>query len=123
MTFTFILSLALLCSVSAPEASTLPSHTSDLGSPGPSMGQRDQDSNPSHGLMTYGFSHGLMTYGNEGSLPAPVDTLNHTTLPSYSAGAGPSSAHYLSSTEGNSDLAPYFRLYGYIGTHIYVHTV
>ena len=80
------------------------------------MGQRDQDSNPSHGLMTYGFSHGLTTYGNEGSLPAPVDTLNHTTLPSYSAGAGPSSAQYLSSTEGNSALSAYFRLGSGAGT-------
>ena len=97
MTFIHILSFALLCSVSAPEASTLPSYTSDLGPHGPTLDQRDQDHNPSHGLMTYGPSHGLMTYGHAtGSLP--VDTLNHTP------------AHSLSSSSKEMGLSAYFRL-------------
>ena len=67
-TFLFI---ALLGSVSAPEASTLPFPTSDLD-------QRAQDHNHSYGLITHGSSHGLMTHGLiPGSLP--VDTLNHNT--------------------------------------------
>ena len=130
MTFTFILCFALIGSVSAPEASTLPSYTSDLGSHGPTMGQRDQDHNPSHGLMTYGLSHGLMTYGHDpGSLP--VDTL---TTPNHSGNAqgDQSGAHslgysvlglpsqylsspqLLSSTGTETGLQTYFRL-------IYIH--
>ena len=66
-----IILIALLGSVSAPEASTLPFPTSDLD-------QRAQDHNHSYGLITHGSSHGLMTHGLiPGSLP--VDTLNQTT--------------------------------------------
>ena len=66
---TFIL-IALLGSVSAPEASTLPFPTSDLD-------HRAQDHNHSYGLITHGSSHGFMTHGLiPGSLP--VDALNHT---------------------------------------------
>ena len=66
----FIL-LALLGSVSAPEASTLPFPTSDLD-------HRAQDRNHSYGLITHGTTHGFMTHGLiPGSLP--VDTLNHNT--------------------------------------------
>ena len=67
---TFLL-IALLGSVSAPEASTLPFPTSDLD-------HRAQDHNHSYGLITHGSSHGFMTHGLiPGSLP--VDTLNQTT--------------------------------------------
>ena len=62
--------LALLGSVSAPEASTLPFPTSDLD-------HRAQDHNHSYGLITHGTTLGFMTHGlTPGSLP--VDTLTKT---------------------------------------------
>ena len=95
----FIL-LALLGSVSAPEASTLPFPTSDLD-------HRAQDHNHSYGLITHGSSHGFMTHGLiPGSLP--VDALNHNTQPSYSQASAvvPSSAQ-----EPQKVVLPdYFRL-------------
>ena len=79
----FIL-LALLGSVSAPEASTLPFPTSDLD-------HRAQDHNHSYGLITHGSSHGFMTHGTApGSLP--VDALNHNAT-SYSGNAGDPSSN------------------------------
>ena len=80
----FIL-LALLGSVSAPEASTLPFPTSDLD-------HRAQDHNHSYGLITHGSSHGFMTHGLiPGSLP--VDAPNHNAT-GYSGNAwDPSSNH------------------------------
>ena len=79
-----ILLFALLGSVSAPEASTLPFPTSDLD-------HRAQDHNHSYGLITHGTNHGFMTHGlAPGSLP--VDAINH----SYSDNAvDPSSNHTL----------------------------
>ena len=66
-----ILTFALLGSVSASEASTLPFPTSDLD-------QGAQDHRTSYGLMNHSYSYGLMTHGNAtGSLP--VDTLTNTT--------------------------------------------
>ena len=112
-TLIHILSLALLCSVSAPEASTLPSHTSDLGPYGPTLDQRDQDHNHSHGLMTYGLSHGLMTYGHDpGSLP--VDTL---TTPNHSGKrSDQSGAHSLNSQDQEIAYSANFRLGSGAGT-------
>ena len=100
-----ILLFALLGSVSAPEASTLPFPTSDLD-------HRAQDHNHSYGLITHGTNHGFMTHGlAPGSLP--VDALNH----SYSGNAvDPSSNHTLYPAHSGSKepqeiaLPGYFRL-------------
>ena len=83
---TFLL-IALLGSVSAPEASTLPFPTSDLD-------HRAQDHNHSYGLITHGSSHGFMTHGTApGSLP--VDALN------YNASSNQTPAH-----SGSQEIGP-----------------
>ena len=79
---TFLL-IALLGSVSAPEASTLPFPTSDLD-------HRAQDHNHSYGLITHGSSHGFMTHGLiPGSLP--VDDPNHNATGYSGKAVDPSS--------------------------------
>ena len=70
---THILLFALLGSVLAPEASTLPLPTSDLDQPA-------QDHTTSYGLMTHSYSYGFMAHRlPTGSLP--VDTQPNTTAP------------------------------------------
>ena len=97
---TFFL-IALLGSVSAPEASTLPFPTSNLD-------HRAQDHNHSYGLITHGSNHGFMTHGLiQGSLP--VDAPNHAT--GYSGDAvGPSSNHTPAQGFQKVVLPDYFRL-------------
>ena len=88
---TFIL-IALLGSVSAPEASTLPFPTSDLD-------HRAQDHNHSYGLITHGSSHGFMTHGLiPGSLP--VDAPNHNATATRVT-QGPEQQPTLQGSQGN----------------------
>ena len=99
-----ILLFALLGSVSALEASTLPFPTSDLD-------HRAQDHNHSYGLMTHATSHGFMTHGLKIQGSLPEDTIKTTAPGTWPDTGGyaqsyPNHPSFLNSTQRLAVLQP-----------------